>query len=57
LSPTPILGSFSFLSFLFPLFPIELTYSLVVSSECRHGGITAVMKLTKLFVEAGAAGE
>ena len=30
--------------------------SLVADGDTGHGGLTAVMKLTKMFVEAGAAG-
>ncbi|KAL7418137.1 isocitrate lyase [Mrakia frigida] len=36
--------------------PIDYMRPIVADADTGHGGITAVMKLTKLFVEAGAAG-
>jgi isocitrate lyase len=31
-------------------------FSVIADGDTGHGGLSAVMKLTKLFVEAGAAG-
>lgn len=35
---------------------IDYLRPLVADADTGHGGLTAVMKLTKLFVEKGAAG-
>jgi isocitrate lyase len=35
---------------------IDFLRPLVADADTGHGGLTAVMKLTKLFVEKGAAG-
>jgi len=36
--------------------PIDYLRPIVADADTGHGGLTAVMKLTKLFVESGAAG-
>merc|ERR1712193_349061 len=35
---------------------IDYLRPIIADADTGHGGLTAVMKLTKLFVEAGAAG-
>jgi len=35
---------------------IDFLRPLVASADTGHGGLTATVKLTKLFIEAGAAG-
>eukprot|EP00662_Eupelagonemidae_sp_cell21_P053602 gene53602-43466_t len=37
--------------------PIDFLRPIVADGDTGHGGLSAVMKLTKMFVEAGAAGE
>jgi len=36
--------------------PIDYMRPIIADGDTGHGGLTAVMKLTKLFIEAGAAG-
>jgi isocitrate lyase len=36
--------------------PIDFMRPIIADADTGHGGLTAVMKLTKLFIEAGAAG-
>jgi len=36
--------------------PIDFMRPIIADGDTGHGGLTAVMKLTKLFIEAGAAG-
>eukprot|EP01117_Protostelium_nocturnum_P009541 TRINITY_DN3404_c0_g1_i1.p1 TRINITY_DN3404_c0_g1~~TRINITY_DN3404_c0_g1_i1.p1 ORF type:complete len:586 (-),score=143.23 TRINITY_DN3404_c0_g1_i1:191-1717(-) len=36
--------------------PIDFMRPIIADGDTGHGGLTAVMKLTKMFVEAGAAG-
>jgi isocitrate lyase len=36
--------------------PIDYLRPLIADADTGHGGLTAVMKLTKMMVEAGAAG-
>lgn len=36
--------------------PIDYFRPIIADADTGHGGITAVMKLTKLFIEAGASG-
>ncbi len=36
--------------------PIDYLRPIIADADTGHGGLTAVMKLTKMFVEAGAAG-
>lgn len=36
--------------------PIDYLRPIIADADTGHGGLTAVMKLTKLFIEKGAAG-
>ena len=36
--------------------PIDFMRPIIADADTGHGGLTAVMKLTKMFIEAGAAG-
>lgn len=36
--------------------PVDYKCPIIADADTGHGGLTAVMKLTKLFIEAGAAG-
>jgi len=36
---------------------VDYLTPIVADGDTGHGGLSAVMKLTKLFIEAGAAGE
>lgn len=36
--------------------PVDMLRPIIADGDTGHGGLTAVMKLTKLFIEAGAAG-
>jgi isocitrate lyase len=36
--------------------PADFLTPIIADADTGHGGITAVMKLTKMFVERGAAG-
>ena len=36
---------------------VDFLTPIVADGDTGHGGLSAVMKLTKLFIEAGAAGE
>ena len=36
---------------------VDYLTPVIADGDTGHGGLSAVMKLTKLFIEAGAAGE
>ena len=36
--------------------PSQFLRPIIADGDAGHGGLTAVMKLTKMFIEAGAAG-
>jgi isocitrate lyase len=36
--------------------PVDYLRPMVADGDTGHGGLTAVMKLTKMFIEAGAGG-
>jgi isocitrate lyase len=36
--------------------PVDYLRPIVADGDTGHGGLTAVMKLTKMFIEMGAAG-
>ena len=36
--------------------PVDYLRPIIADGDTGHGGLTAVMKLTKMFIEKGAAG-